>query len=123
MTERPGTHAYMLVMEAGVIACDLAQIVLYFDPQATVTLVQGIASAMAHVERTSRLTTAILSIGPDAVSASGLDAAIRAKGGRLHLIGDEAENAPAQDRWSVIMRPFSTDSIIAVLKRDRTVPA
>jgi hypothetical protein len=112
------TRSYLILMDAGVIACDLTQIVLFYDPQATVTLVQTVAAAAAHVDGSARLTTAILWIGPGAAVASGLEAAIRAKGGRLHLIGDDAETEDEGERWSVILRPFSTESIIAVLKRD-----
>jgi hypothetical protein len=113
------TRSYLILMDAGVIACDLTQIVLFYDPQATVTLVQTIAAAVAHLDGSASLTTAILWIGPGAAVGSGLADAIRARGGRLHLIGDDAETADAETRWSVILRPFSTESIIAVLERDR----
>jgi hypothetical protein len=116
-------RSYLLLMDAGVIACDLTQIILSHDPDATVTFVRTAEAARKHVDNVAALEGAILSLGPAKVAASGLDTAIRAKGGRLHLIGDEADAWPDRAGWSVIDRPFSTESLLAVLNGEDAVNA
>jgi hypothetical protein len=108
-------RSYLLLMHAGVIACDLTQIIHSFDADACVTLVQTTDAALAYVNDIDALALAVLSLGPEKVVAAGLDSAIRAKGGVAHLIGDEADMQTGDETWSVIDRPFSTENIFALL--------
>jgi predicted amino acid dehydrogenase len=115
MQRTKGRHTYLLLMEAGVIACDLTQIILSFDPGASVTLAQTVEAALAHAGDDVRLTTAILELGPDATRSSGLARVIEDRGGRIILIGDDAEATARTHGWPVIERPFSTEAVLSVL--------
>lgn len=118
---QPKRSSCLLLLDAGVIACDLTQIILCADPGSSVTLVQTAEAARAHVDGATCLTFAILSLGPERVVAAGLDRAIEAKGGRLFLMGDDADMTGHTGLWPVINRPFSTDSILEVLRREGAI--
>jgi hypothetical protein len=115
MQKTKSTHTYLLLMEAGLVACDLTQIILSFDPGASVTLTQTVEAALAHAGDDARLIFAILDLGPDAARSSGLARMITDRGGRIILIGDDAEATAASHNWPVIERPFSTESVLSVL--------
>jgi hypothetical protein len=113
-----GRHTYLLLMETGLVACDLTQIILASDPGASVTLAQTVEAALAHAGDDIRLLSAILDLGPDAARSSGLARMIADRGGRVILFGDDAEAKAASHDWPVIERPFSTESVLSVLGTD-----
>lgn len=113
-----GRHTYLLLMEAGLVACDLTQIILAFDPGASVTLAPTVEAALAHAGDDVRLLSAILDLGPDAARSSGLARMIADRGGRVILIGNDAEMLAGSHPWPVIERPFSTESVLSVLGTD-----
>ncbi len=118
MQKTTSTHTYLLLMDAGLVACDLTQIILGFDPGASVTLTQTVGAALAHAGDDTRLIVAILDLGPDAARSSGLARMVSDRGGRVILIGDEAEMQAGSHDWPVIERPFSTESVLSVLGTD-----
>jgi predicted amino acid dehydrogenase len=101
-----------------VIACDLTQIILSFDPGASVTLAQTVEAALAHAGDDVRLTTAILELGPDATRSSGLARMIEDRGGRIILIGNDADMLADRHSWQAIERPFTTESVLSLLGTD-----
>jgi hypothetical protein len=115
MQKTTGTHTYLLLMEAGLVACDLTQIILSFDPGASVTLTQTVGAALAHGNDDTTLISAILNLGPDTARSTGLARMIDARGGRIILMGDDAEATAATHGWPVIERPFSTEAVLSVL--------
>jgi hypothetical protein len=120
MQKTKSTHTYLLLMDAGLVACDLTQIILSFDPRASVTLTQTVEAALAHAggDDDVRLMSAILDLGPDAARSSGLARMIADRGGRIILIGNDADATAVGHNWPVIERPFSTDSVLSVLGTD-----
>ena len=113
-----GKHSYLLLMEAGLVASDLTQIILAFDPGASIALAPTLDAALEHARDTERISSAILELGPDTATSSGLARLIADRGGRIILIGDDAEALAGKSAWPVIERPFTTELVTSVLGTD-----
>lgn len=108
-------HAFLIVLDDSIVAQDLAETVSEHDPAAGLipcrTLDEAIA-ALAHVER---IAVAFVEAGPAEFAASPLAGLIAAKGGRVVLIGDDAEDSARMCGHAVLQRPFSTEMVLALL--------
>jgi hypothetical protein len=108
-------QTYLIVMPDVLIAQDLELTIRDHDPQACVIWCKTAAGAAAALTPVASLSIAFLADQPRAFAKSHLASAIRERGGRVILLGEEAEaTGPTQD-WSVLHRPFSTAAVLAHL--------
>ncbi len=115
---------YLVAVQDFVVSQDLIDTVRDFDPTAEVITARDCHGALLAVTSHPRLTLGFVEAGPDRVARAHLDVAIRRRRGRLVLLGDEAEEewesgAHAGDDWPVLMRPFSTQTVTAMLAAGR----
>lgn len=112
---------YLIAVEDFVVAQDLSDTVREAVPAAVIVTAPGCAAALAAVADQPHLALAFVEAGPDRVAKLRLDEAIRARGGRLVLLGGEAEDAwdsgAATGRlWPVLIRPFSSQAVRSLLR-------
>lgn len=113
----PDGDIYLIVVRDRVVLMDLADTVAEFDPRAVVLSRSSGAEAMAALRTHARLKLAFVEEGAGNVSRLGMDVAIAERGGKLILLGDDAESEwEAGDRealrWPLLMRPFSTQTVL-----------
>jgi hypothetical protein len=118
-TSKDATATYVVMSQDYVVLTDLCDTILEFDPAAHLLHATTLASAIAFISSSERIAVAILEAGPGRISQTGLDTMVRAKGGRLVLLGSDAEEedeagAPPT-RWTVLTRPFSAEAVCTIL--------
>ncbi len=106
---------YLLLVEPGLVATDLTGIISEADLHARVVIARDIAAAHEVLTDARIVASAILDIDPDHGPAEALARAVAARGGRVVLIGDAAEDKAERTRWLVLQRPFTTETVLAVL--------
>ena len=113
--KRPPHWAYLVVLGDYLVAQDLAESIACHDPAAEVIVRHTMAEAVAAMESVARIEVAFVGDAPTRFAASQLAQAIRSKGGRVVLLGDEAEATGEAAGWSVLHRPFSLSLVLACL--------
>jgi hypothetical protein len=108
---------YLIVVENYVVSTDLAQTVAEYDPGALVIVKTSMQAAEMALQFVEKVCLAFVEAGPARFAASALAVQVEAKGGRVVLLGDEAEASAAaagsEGEWSILPRPFSTDQVVA----------
>lgn len=114
---------YVIVLGQVVVAQDIAQAIAGFDPNATVITTPRRDDAVAALAGLDgRLAMVFLNTAPSALAEDTLAVATAARGGRMVLINDEAENQGEADGYFVLQRPFTTEAVIETLRRnDRAI--
>jgi hypothetical protein len=112
-----GPDTYLVVVADFVVLQDLADAIRGFDPEAVILTHNARADALASLEAHDRISVAFVEAGPELVEASKLDVAVEQRGGRLVLLGDDAEaeleaGSPLISDWLVMPRPFSNRTIL-----------
>ncbi|MDD8022462.1 MAG: hypothetical protein PHX82_05080 [Paracoccaceae bacterium] len=115
---------YLVAVQDFVVAQDIVDTVRDAAPGAVIVTVPDCAAAAAAVAGHSRLVLAFVEAGPGRVAQLQLDREVVGRGGRLVLLGDAAEEAwdsgAATGRvWPVLIRPFSSPAVMALLKAAR----
>ena len=113
--KRPPQGAYLVVLGDYLVAQDLAESIVYYDPAATVIVRHTTAEALVAVDSVARIEVAFVGDAPTRFAASQLAQMIHSKGGRVVLLGDEAEATGEAAGWSVLHRPFSLSLVLACL--------
>lgn len=113
----PSRAVYLIVLADCLVAQDLAETVAVHDRDAEVILRQSLSDAIVALAAVAELALAFVGAGPAEFEASPLAGMIRARGGRVVLIGDDAESAGAAAGYAVLARPFSLSQILAELSR------
>lgn len=113
----PTRRAYLVLVQPALVAMDIATTILDHVPGSNVIVVQSLADADRALISVDSFATAFLGLAPDTVRARDLAGAIRKRGGTIVFIGDEADEAGACADWTVLMRPFSTDGVVAEINR------
>jgi hypothetical protein len=116
---------YLIAVQEYVVAQDLADTIRDFDQGAEVHLAKSCVEARLQVDRLARVSLVFVEAGALAIARAGLDAAVQARGGCLALLGDEAEDDWDNGReavrlWPVLMRPFSSQSVLSLLSGCRS---
>lgn len=119
-----GGNVYLVAVRDFVVSQDLADTVRDFDPGATILSARNCREALTAIRSGDPLALAFVEAGPDRVARARLDIAIRDRGGRLVLLGDDAEDAweigsRAGRVWPVLMRPFSSQVVTTLLMASR----
>ena len=98
------------------VAVDIGQAIADFVPRANIIIVQRASEAGEALKSVESIHVAFLGLAPDSEKGRHLADAVRARGGRLVLIGEEAEDqVPGRD-WTLLERPFDTDAVLMAIK-------
>jgi hypothetical protein len=115
-TAGPGTDddraTYLIVLRHVLVAQDIAMTISDTDPEARIVTAASEAEALPRLAGVDRLTVAFVGQAPRAYGESALARAVRARGGRVVLLGEEAEAEGAAMGYAVLVRPFATASIL-----------
>lgn len=112
----PGDRAtYLIVLRHVLVAQDIAMTVAEFDPAARVITAATGPEALPQIEDVDRIAVAFVGKGPGAFRASPLARAVAERGGRVVLMGEEAEAEGEAQGFRVLERPFSTGNIMTHL--------
>lgn len=106
-------HPCFLVLERNmVIAQDVVEALREHAPRAIVVSADSIVSAIRDISSLNHLTVAFVAAPAGAVQASGLGAAIEARGGQVVLCGTEVpEEGVELNGWRHLPRPFTSEMI------------
>ena len=106
-----------IVLRDHLIAQDLATTITDRDPSARVIHAATPDEAVAALADIPQVAVAFVSATPADYGSSSLGPAIKARHGRVILLGIEAEAiGPSQD-WGVQPQPFDTVAVLGVLGR------
>jgi hypothetical protein len=111
--------SYLIVLKDCLVAMDLAESISDFDAGADIVARHSAACAIAALETIKRVAVAFVDTGPDHLAASGLMGMISARGGRVVLMGDEAETSGEARGYPVLHRPFSQGLVLDHLANPR----
>ncbi|SPH23470.1 hypothetical protein DEA8626_02533 [Defluviimonas aquaemixtae] len=114
---RTADHIYLIVVRDRVVLQDLVDTVREFDRNALVLARSNCTDAIEALKTRGRLKLAFLEAGPGCVSRSRMDVVIGDRGGKLILLGNEAESELEADdreaqRWPLLTRPFTTQAVL-----------
>ena len=98
------------------VAVDIGQAIADFVPRSLVIMVQCAEEAREALKLAKNIHVAFLGLAPDSDKGWHLAEAVRAQGGRLVFIGDEAEDRGPGPDCMVLERPFDTDAVRATIK-------
>lgn len=115
MTDEDRPRGYLIALRHTVVALDLAQAVADFDPAAPVLILPGPAEALCALSQVTSLALAFVAEAPAAFRGSPLEAAIRARGGEVVLLGEAAELEGEAMGYAVLPRPFTAENVAACL--------
>ena len=105
-------RTYLIVMQQVLIAQDLALTIADHDPRANVIVASTPAEAEAALAPVAHVVIAFVADAPSLFQESTLARTITARGGRVVLLGDEAEDIGPTPQWGVLDQPFSTDAVL-----------
>ena len=109
---------YLIVLKQVLIAHDLADTIVEHDPGARVILAQTCADAMRQMEGvTENVVLAFLAVSPDHLAGNALVDALTVRGARTVLMGEDAETRGETPAWWVLERPFTTETVLNLLRR------
>lgn len=107
--------AYLIVQRQMLVAMDLVAAIEEFDPTASVITAASCAEALPAIHRLPRIAVAFVDRGPRAFADSALAREVAERGGRVVLMGSEAEDAADSAGeplgYPVLERPFSGDHV------------
>jgi len=111
---------YYVVLESNiVIARDVAEALKEQAPGAIVVAADSIGAALDQVGTLPRVTAAFIAAPAQRLLASGLGAAIEARGGRIVLCGTDAlEDGVAAPGWRRLPRPFTSAMVQAAAREN-----
>ena len=118
IAETPGgpVGTFLIVLKQVVVAQDIALTLSDLNPAAQVVVASSHSEALAALAAVSSVALAIVNDGPQSFPHSDLCHAITLRGGRVVLVGTEAEDAGEAAGWQVLHRPFTSDAVLALLK-------
>lgn len=108
-------HVYLIVLADYLVTQDLVETVSDHDPDAALIKCRTMDEAVDALEDVERIAVAFVHAAPSEMARSSLPASITSRGGRLVLIGDDAEECSEPGEWTVLQRPFSMAMVQAHL--------
>ena len=115
-----GTPAtYLIVLRHVLVVQDIAMTVGEVDSGARILTAASGAEALPMIEGVEQLAVAFVGKGPEAFRASPLARAVAERGGRVVLMGEEAEAKGEAQGFAVLVRPFGTSDVLAHLDPGR----
>jgi hypothetical protein len=110
-----GKGAYLVVLSQGVVALDIAMTIEEFDPAAPVVAALSCDEAVPVLDSIDRIAVAFVDKAPEAYADSVFARKVAERGGRVVLLGQEAEEKGADLGFAVLERPFSTEHVTSHL--------
>jgi hypothetical protein len=110
-----GPPAYLIVLRHVVGAQDIALTIADFDGGAAVVRAASADEGLVALDGVARLAVAFVAEGPRRFAGSALQGAIARRGGRVVLIGEEAEAEGEAAGYAVLARPFASAAVVAHL--------
>ena len=107
-----GQATYLVVLRHVLVAQDIAMAIGEFDPAARVLTAASTSEAEPLLDGIDRIAVAFVGQGPEAYRASQLSRTVTARGGRVVLMGEEAEAQGEAEGYSVLVRPFTTTTVL-----------
>lgn len=107
-----GQATYLIALRHVLVAQDIAMTVGEFDPTARVVVASSAAEAETRLSGIDRIAVAFVGQGPEAYRASSLSRAVAERGGRVVLMGEDAESLGEAQGFAVLARPFTTANIL-----------
>lgn len=105
-----------LVIEPNpLVMMDLAEMLKFEDEHAVVIAESNARAALALVSSVDCIKLALVAAAPADFEKSALAQVIRQKGGKVVLMGAEAEALGEAMGYSVLHRPFSQSQVLAML--------
>lgn len=108
---------YLVVIDEVLIARDIALTITDQEPEASVLIASSLTEAEEALSKVSNLVLAFVNVRPRTFAESALAQAISKRGGRVVLLGYEAEAVGPNPLWDVLMQPFDTAAVLARLNR------
>ncbi len=116
MDDRQARRTYLVVLGDYLVLRDIADTIAQHDSGATIIAATEAEAALREIERVRELEVAFIEAGPADFAGSDLAHAIRARAGRVVLLGDEAEEASGRFDLPVLVRPFRTLDVLRYLR-------
>ncbi len=110
------TRSYIVIVPETLVAEDLAETIAEFDRAAEVICARTDAAAAAALKALGRVEIAFVASTPRGFVGSTLHEEIVQRGGRVVLMGVEAERTGPTGQFDVLAQPFDTDSVLARLR-------
>lgn len=111
-----GTPTYLIVLRHVLVAQDIAMAIAEHDSTARVILARDEAEALPRLAEVARLAMAFVGQDPVAFRRSVLGRAVTERGGRIVLMGQEAESEGETQGFAVLARPFTTGDVLGLLE-------
>lgn len=110
-------NVYLVAVRDRVVLQDLSDTVAEFDRHAVVLAHPTCDGVFEALRSCDRLKLAFVEAGPRCLTRLKVDVAVSERGGKLILLGDEAEmESESCDRtgirWRVLKRPFTTQAVL-----------
>ena len=106
---------YLIVLRHVLVAQDIAMTIGEFDPSARILTAASGAEALPLLRGVEHIAMAFVGKGPEGFRASPLAQAVAERGGRVVLMGEEAEAQGEAQGFAVLVRPFGTGDVLAHL--------
>ena len=107
---------YLVLVTETLVACDLAQTIADFDPCAQVICANSAEEAEEALACLASIEIAFVAQGPTRFAGTPLHRGLTIRGGRVVLLGVEAEDHGPSSVFDVLMQPFNTDAVMAKLQ-------
>lgn len=111
---RPQT-SYLILVQSMIVTLDIRLAIADAVPFADIVVVHDAAEAGRTLDGMESIHVAFLELAPDSDACLSLGQVVRRLGGRVVLLGDEAEDLGPRQDWTVLERPFTNGCILAAL--------
>ncbi|NSY38045.1 hypothetical protein [Leisingera sp. ANG59] len=112
-------HVYLIASRNYLVTCDICDAILDFDPAAEISVLRSQEAALPALSRYRGIAVAFMECGSEMVAGLRIDQIACSRGGRLVLMGREAERELERQSqlllWPVLARPVSTRMIMSHL--------
>lgn len=112
----PPNALCVVMVQSALVALDIRLAISDAVPGANVMVVQNVVGALQALEGVDRVHVAFLEPAPPIDKGCPLAEAVRLRGGRVVFLGDEAEDLGPGPGWTVLVRPFTNNCVLAALK-------
>lgn len=121
LTLSPSTQAtYLIMIHPPLVMQDIVETILDYAPDAAIIQVRTPQEAAETLPYLTSMMGAILQMEPRIASAQVLATSIRNLGGQTVFYGDAAEDCGPGSNWTILNSPFTTISLMAILRNRRT---
>ena len=107
---------YLVIEPNPLLMLDLAEMLKFGDEHAVVIAERDAGPALALLSSVDCIKLALVAAAPGDFDTSALAQVIGQKGGRVVLMGDQAETFGEAKGYSVLHRPFSQSQVLAMLR-------